>query len=216
MIPFFVLMGNVASACGMSRDLYNAANAWVGWMRGGLAHGTVLGCTGFAALSGSSVASALTIGRVAPAGNGALRVRPQAGGGGGRGGRHPRHPDPAIHRLRDLRHPDRGIDRPVVPRRRHPRTSSGVDLPGRDLHPDLVEAGDWTRRAALWLGGEAPRARTRPRDRLHHRGLDRRHLRRRVHPGGSRRRGRGAGDFLRASPRRRFRGRSRATCCSTP
>ncbi len=64
-IPFFVLMGNVAGACGMSRDLYDAANAWVGWMRGGLAHGTVLGCTGFAALSGSSVASALTIGRVA-------------------------------------------------------------------------------------------------------------------------------------------------------
>ena len=64
-IPFFVLMGNVASMCGMSRDLYNAANAWVGWMRGGLAHSTVLGCTGFAALSGSSVASALTIGRVA-------------------------------------------------------------------------------------------------------------------------------------------------------
>jgi len=64
-IPFFVLMGNIASACGMSRDLYGAANAWVGWMRGGLAHGTVLGCTGFAALSGSSVASALTIGRVA-------------------------------------------------------------------------------------------------------------------------------------------------------
>ena len=64
-IPFFVLMGNFAAACGMSRDLYNAANAWVGWMKGGLAHGTVLGCTGFAALSGSSVASALTIGRVA-------------------------------------------------------------------------------------------------------------------------------------------------------
>ena len=64
-IPFFVLMGNIASMCGMSRDLYTAANSWVGWMRGGLAHGTVLGCTGFAALSGSSVASALTIGRVA-------------------------------------------------------------------------------------------------------------------------------------------------------
>ena len=64
-IPFFVLMGNIASMCGMSRDLYIAANSWVGWMRGGLAHGTVLGCTGFAALSGSSVASALTIGRVA-------------------------------------------------------------------------------------------------------------------------------------------------------
>ena len=64
-IPLFVLMGNVASICGMSRDLYAAANAWVGGLRGGLAHATVIGCTGFAALSGSSVASALTLGRVA-------------------------------------------------------------------------------------------------------------------------------------------------------
>jgi tripartite ATP-independent transporter DctM subunit len=64
-IPLFVLMGNVASMCGMSRDLYAAANAWVGRLPGGLAHATVIGCTGFAALSGSSVASALTLGRVA-------------------------------------------------------------------------------------------------------------------------------------------------------
>jgi uncharacterized protein YcgI (DUF1989 family) len=41
----------------------NAAKAWVRWMKGGLAHGTVIGCTGFAARSGSSVASTLTIGR---------------------------------------------------------------------------------------------------------------------------------------------------------
>jgi len=64
-IPLFVLMGTVAGASGMSRDLYNAAYAWVGHARGGLAYATILGCTGFAALSGSSVASALTIGRVA-------------------------------------------------------------------------------------------------------------------------------------------------------
>jgi tripartite ATP-independent transporter DctM subunit len=64
-IPLFVLMGNIAGISGMSRDLYAAAHAWVGSLRGGLAHATVLGCTGFAALSGSSVASALTIGRVA-------------------------------------------------------------------------------------------------------------------------------------------------------
>ncbi|SVE61018.1 uncharacterized protein METZ01_LOCUS513872, partial [marine metagenome] len=64
-IPMFVMMGNVASISGMSRDLYNAAYAWVGQLRGGLAHATVIGCTGFAALSGSSVASALTLGRVA-------------------------------------------------------------------------------------------------------------------------------------------------------
>ena len=64
-IPLFVLMGNIASASGMSRDLYNTAYAWIGYLRGGLAHATILGCTGFAALSGSSVASALTLGRVA-------------------------------------------------------------------------------------------------------------------------------------------------------
>lgn len=64
-IPLFVLMGNIASTSGMSRDLYNTAYAWIGRFRGGLAHATILGCTGFAALSGSSVASALTLGRVA-------------------------------------------------------------------------------------------------------------------------------------------------------
>lgn len=64
-IPLFVLMGNVASQCGMSRDLYAAGHAWVGHLRGGLASATIIGCTGFAALSGSSVASALTLGRVA-------------------------------------------------------------------------------------------------------------------------------------------------------
>ncbi len=64
-IPLFILMGNVASATGMSRRLYDAAYAIVGHIRGGLASATVLGCGGFAALSGSSVAAALTMGKVA-------------------------------------------------------------------------------------------------------------------------------------------------------
>ncbi len=64
-IPLFVLMGNLATISGMSRDLYSAAYAWVGNWRGGLASATVIGCTGFAALSGSSVASAVTMGKVA-------------------------------------------------------------------------------------------------------------------------------------------------------
>lgn len=63
-IPLFILMGNVASSTGMSRQLYDAAYAVVGQFRGGLASATVIGCGGFAALSGSSVASALTMGRV--------------------------------------------------------------------------------------------------------------------------------------------------------
>ncbi len=48
----------------MSRQLYDAAYAIIGQVRGGLANATVIGCGGFAALSGSSVASALTMGKV--------------------------------------------------------------------------------------------------------------------------------------------------------
>ena len=64
-IPIFVLMGNLAGVSGMSADLFNAAYAWLGHRRGGLASATIAGCAGFAALSGSSIASAVTMGRVA-------------------------------------------------------------------------------------------------------------------------------------------------------
>ena len=64
-IPLFVLMGNMAGAAGYSQRLYDAANAWIGRLRGGLASATVVGCAAFAAVSGSSVATAVTIGKVA-------------------------------------------------------------------------------------------------------------------------------------------------------
>lgn len=64
-LPLFILMGNLASRSGLSRDLYEVAYRWIGHLRGGLAGATVLGCAGFAALSGSSIASAVTMGRVA-------------------------------------------------------------------------------------------------------------------------------------------------------
>lgn len=63
-IPLFVLMGNCAAVSGMSRDLYAAAYAWLGHLRGGLASATIAACAGFAAVSGSSIASAVTMGRV--------------------------------------------------------------------------------------------------------------------------------------------------------
>ena len=64
-IPMFVLMGNLAGVSGMSNDLFNAAYRWMGHLRGGLASATIAACAGFAALSGSSLASAVTMGRVA-------------------------------------------------------------------------------------------------------------------------------------------------------
>lgn len=64
-IALFVLMGNFAMASGMSRDLYAMTRSLVGHWPGGLASATVVGCAGFAAVSGSSLASAVTMGRVA-------------------------------------------------------------------------------------------------------------------------------------------------------
>lgn len=63
-LPMFVLMGAFAGMSGMSRDLYDAAHSWIGHKRGGLASATILGCAAFSALSGSSLAAALTMGRV--------------------------------------------------------------------------------------------------------------------------------------------------------
>lgn len=63
--PMFVLLGNVSSAAGFSSGLYDAAYAWVGRFRGGLASASVIACAAFAAVCGSSVATAVTLGKVA-------------------------------------------------------------------------------------------------------------------------------------------------------
>jgi tripartite ATP-independent transporter DctM subunit len=63
-IPLFVLMGNLGAASGMASNLFAAAYAWIGHWRGGLSHATIVACAGFAAVSGSSVASAVTMGKV--------------------------------------------------------------------------------------------------------------------------------------------------------
>jgi len=64
-IPLFILMGNFVAGAGISGDLYRAAQAWFGHRRGGLATATVMSCGGFAAVCGSSVATVVTIGKVA-------------------------------------------------------------------------------------------------------------------------------------------------------
>lgn len=65
LIPVFLLMGNFASAAGMSADLYRVADALVGHRRGGLALATLGGCAGFGALCGSSLATVGTMHKVA-------------------------------------------------------------------------------------------------------------------------------------------------------
>ena len=64
-VPLFILMGTLASMSGMGSELYKASHAWVGHLKGGLAMATILACGGFAAICGSSVASAATLGKIA-------------------------------------------------------------------------------------------------------------------------------------------------------
>src|SRR3978361_1244899 len=56
-IPMFLLMGAFVSVSGISRELFRAANTFVGHWRGGLGIATIAACGGFAAISGSSVAA---------------------------------------------------------------------------------------------------------------------------------------------------------------
>ena len=63
-LPLFLMMGVLASAAGLADDIYNMAHALLSGLRGGLALATIGGCAGFGAVTGSSIATAATIGRV--------------------------------------------------------------------------------------------------------------------------------------------------------
>lgn len=63
-LPLFLMMGVLASAAGLAEDVYNMAHSVLGGLRGGLALATIGGCAGFGAVTGSSIATAATIGRV--------------------------------------------------------------------------------------------------------------------------------------------------------
>lgn len=64
-LPLFILMGNFTTRAGFSDELYAASNAFLGHRRGGLAMATVVASGGFAAISGSSLATAATMAKVA-------------------------------------------------------------------------------------------------------------------------------------------------------
>ncbi|MEL7278686.1 MAG: TRAP transporter large permease subunit, partial [Pseudomonadota bacterium] len=65
LVPLFLLMGQFASKSGMSEKLFRAAADWMGHRKGGIAMAAVGACAGFGAVSGSSLATASTMGQVA-------------------------------------------------------------------------------------------------------------------------------------------------------
>ena len=64
-IPLFILMGSFAFASGISQRLYTTSYTWVGQLKGGLTVATVIACSGFAAICGSTAATAATMGKIA-------------------------------------------------------------------------------------------------------------------------------------------------------
>ncbi|MCL1828782.1 MAG: TRAP transporter large permease [Oscillospiraceae bacterium] len=63
--PLFILMGNFSFASGLSRDLYDVGDKWLGRLPGGLACATIAACAGFGAICGSTAATAATMGKIA-------------------------------------------------------------------------------------------------------------------------------------------------------
>lgn len=64
-VPLFLLMGELATRSGITKQLFSSCNTWVGQQKGGLAMASVAGCAAFGAICGSSLATASTIGKVA-------------------------------------------------------------------------------------------------------------------------------------------------------
>lgn len=64
-VPLFILMGNLIVRAGLADELYAASHAWLGHRKGGLAMSTIVACGAFAAVCGSSLATAATMARVA-------------------------------------------------------------------------------------------------------------------------------------------------------
>ena len=64
-IPSFMLMGYIAYVAGFTKDIYETARIWFARTAGGLAAASTLGCAAFAAVSGSSVATAAAMGKIA-------------------------------------------------------------------------------------------------------------------------------------------------------
>ncbi len=64
-VPLFILMGNFVARAGLANELFRAAFTFIGHVRGGLAHATIIACAGFGAICGSSIATAATMSKVA-------------------------------------------------------------------------------------------------------------------------------------------------------
>ena len=120
-IPLFILLGELLLRSGIADNMYTALSAWLGRLPGGLLHTNIGCCALFAATSGSSVATAATIGTVAlPPLTERNYPKRQALGSLAAGGTLGILIPPSV-KPADLRLADQQFHRPIVRRRNHPR-----------------------------------------------------------------------------------------------
>jgi C4-dicarboxylate transporter, DctM subunit len=136
-IPLFILMGAIFGQSQASRDLLEAAHMWVGRLRGGLAMSSVVACSVFAALTGSSPATSAAIGRIAIPEMKKRGYPNTVSTGAIVGGGDAGYTDTAERHHDSVRHSHGTIDRSAVPGRcRAGYHGDGALLP-MDLHSDL-------------------------------------------------------------------------------
>ena len=224
-IPMFMLMGAFVSVSGVSREMFKAADAFLGHLRGGLGIATVVACGGFAAICGSSVATAATFSAVAYPEMRRFGYPQSFLDRRDRGRRHARRDAAAVDRARGLRDPDPAGHRQALHGRHPARPARDGDVRDDDrasssrVKPGLLPAGQpkpWPERAGgaearVGAAGAVRLRDRRPLRRLLHADRGRRRRReRRLHP----RRAAPQARTARTSARRCCRPRARRRRCS--
>ena len=133
-IPLFVMLGEILLRSGIAERVYNGIAQWLSWLPGGLMHANIGACAMFAATSGSSVATAATIGTVAIPEIKKHDYNEPLFLGTHRGWRHARHSHPALDQLHPLRPAHQHLGAAALSGGLHP------GLPARQLlHGDRAD-----------------------------------------------------------------------------
>ena len=120
-VPLYILMGEILLRSGVAMRMYGAMIKWLSWLPGGLMHSNIGACAMFAATSGSSVATAATIGTVALPQQRRHKLQRAPVSRLRRRRRHARHPHSALDQHGDLRSARRAIDPAALSRLVHSR-----------------------------------------------------------------------------------------------
>ncbi len=146
-IPLFVLLGELLVRGGFTDRMYRSLSDWLNPLPGGLLHTNIGASAMFAAVSGSSVATAATIGTVAHSRFQGTQLRPAPRARHHRGRRDARHPHSAVDQHDHLRRDDQHVGRPPVCGGRHSGIAADRLVHGGDRRRMLVEA---VARRAQW------------------------------------------------------------------